>query len=235
MTGACGPSARVPTARAIGVTGLAGVEQVKVSQGFGGGRVFGDGVLPLATGQTEKPFQLVLGKVGQGGIGTSRRVKGAGAQASGPFQMIDQAGVEGVNVVEAAADQLRARPKDERAHFGMATMVVLAFHIDETRLTQSCGLIELVFGGRQASSVFMPVFLTEQPDVNGAPTDFVEIDLIGATVRGGQVFKQEHVKESAEQGITANVITNGPAFFRQLLLHTADENALVHSVLILSR
>jgi hypothetical protein len=42
----------------------------------------------------------------------------------------------------------------------MATMVVLAFHIDETRFTQSCGLIELVFGRRQASSVFMPVFLT---------------------------------------------------------------------------
>ncbi len=71
----------------------------------------------------------------------------------------------------------------------MAALVVRAFYIDEARLAQSCGLIELVFGGRQASSVFMPVFLTEQADVNCAPTDFVEIDLIGAAVGGGQVFK----------------------------------------------
>ena len=93
-------------------------------------------------------------------------------------------------------------------------MVVRTFHVDETRLAQGGGLVELAFGGRKAGGVFVAVFLTEQADVNRASANFVKVNIIRPAVGGGQILEQENIEESPERRVAANKITDCPAFLR---------------------
>jgi hypothetical protein len=69
----------------------------------------------------------------------------------------------------------------------------------------------------------VPVLLTEKSDVDRATANLGQINVIRATIRGGQVLEQKNIEEPAEQRIAANEVADGPAFVRQFLLNTADK------------
>ena len=173
-----------------------------MGQRLGAWGVFAERVLPLATGNAEKPFYLVVREVGESGGGAGGSVKGPDAESSGALQMFNEAGVECGGKIgdpgETAADQLRAGFTDEGAHLGVATVVVCAFHIDEARLVQGCGLVELALGGRKTGAIFVAVFLTEQADVNRATANFIQVNIIHPAVGGGQILEKKNVEEPPE-------------------------------------
>jgi hypothetical protein len=59
---------------------LTGVEQIEMNQRLGRRCVFVQRVLPLTTGNAEKPFYLVFRDIGESGIRTGGGVKGLGAK-----------------------------------------------------------------------------------------------------------------------------------------------------------
>ena len=87
---ALGPTAKKEDG---GVSRLTGVEQVEMNQRLGRRCVFVQRVLPLTTGNAEKPFYFVFRDVGESGIGTGGGVKGPGAKMSGALQMLNETGV----------------------------------------------------------------------------------------------------------------------------------------------
>ena len=129
---------------------------------------------------------------------------------------------------------MRSSFADEGAHLRVATVVIRGFHVNETRLAQGGGLIEFAFGGRQTSGVFITIFLAEQADVNCTSANFIQVNVIGPAVGGGQVLEQENLEESAEQCVSANEVANSPAFVCQFLLHTANEDVVAHATTILT-
>jgi hypothetical protein len=60
---------------------------------------------------------------------------------------------------------------------------------------------KLPFGRRKAVGVLETILVAEQPDIDIAAVDLVEIHLVGPAVRGGHLLKQEGLEEAAEQRI----------------------------------
>ena len=87
---ALGPTAKKEDG---GVSRLTGVEQVEMNQRLGRRCVFVQWVLPLTTGNAEKPFYLIFRDVGESGIGAGGGVKRPRAEMSGALQMLNETGV----------------------------------------------------------------------------------------------------------------------------------------------
>ena len=128
-------------------------------------------------------------------------------------------------VREAPADELASGLSDKGQHLRMAGFVVGALDVDKAGFTGGCGRVELAFGWGKPLGILRAVFVTQEADVDRGPLHFVEIDLVSATIRGGQVFKEEDLEETAEQSVAKDVILEGAAFGGQFLLDRANENA----------
>ena len=72
---------------------MTGVEEVEMNQRLGRRCVFVKWVLPLTTGNAEKPFYLIFRDIGESGSGAGGGVKRPRAEMSGALQMLNETGV----------------------------------------------------------------------------------------------------------------------------------------------
>ena len=109
----------------------------------------------------------------------------------------------------------------------MAPLVVRPLDIDEPCLAPLGGTIKLPRSGRNSRRIFVTVFVTEQAEIEIALIHLIEIDLIGTTIRRGQLLEQEHLKEPAQQRVALDIGLKCLPFLGQLFLNAADENRVL--------
>ena len=79
--------------------------------------------------------------------------------------------------------------------------------------------------GESPSSSSVPYSSSEQPHVELAALDLIQVERITAPVRGRNVLEQERVEETSHQRVAAQVVAQRRAFLRELTLNAADEDA----------
>jgi hypothetical protein len=145
------------------------------------------------------------------------------------LKVLNQGGIEPRNQFRggghSTADELVPGLLDQRPHLGGPLGIVGPLHEDQSVLMELGGLLELPLSGRDTLSVLVAIVVAEQPEVDVAAFHLVQIHLIGPTVRRGNLLEQETLEEAPQEGISEEVVPEGHALLRELLLHAADENA----------
>ena len=92
-------------------------------------------------------------------------------------------------------------------------------------LAKRRGAVELPLRRRHPRVVFGPVFLSEQPHIEIAPFNFVQVKLIGGPVCRRDVLEQEHLEEPPHHRVFAQIGAQRFALPRELTLHAAQKDA----------
>ena len=73
----------------------------------------------------------------------------------------------------------------------MPGTVICALHEDQAMLAERARAIELPFRRRDSLFILRAVGVAEQPDVQVAAPDFVQVEVVRASVRRRRVLEQE--------------------------------------------
>jgi len=133
---------------------------------------------------------------------------------------------------EAPPNQLPTRLTGQTPHPWVTPLVVCAPHEDEPCLAALGCTIELAMRGRNAVLILGAVLLAEEPKVDGALVNALDVRLAGSPVSGRQLLKEEDLKEPAQQGVGADVIGDSTTFLREPLLYAADEDEVAHVAIV---
>jgi hypothetical protein len=115
---------------------------------------------------------------------------------------------------------------DQGEHARIAAGVVGGLEKDQAGLAAFASPLEFPLCRRKPIGINAAVLAAEQAHVELATVDQAQIEVVGAAVAGGQVFKQHRLEEAPQQGIPLQEVAQGQAFGRELLLHAADEDAV---------
>jgi hypothetical protein len=80
-------------------------------------------------------------------------------------------------------------------------------------------------GGRKPFGVLPSILVSEQPQINIAPPDLLQIKLIRPSIPGRNILKEEDIEKTPKQGITLKIIPECRPLPGELLLDSADEDA----------
>ena len=220
---------RLPEQQYGGIRQPPFVQQVQMLQQPLGGNVFRQREVPGSARDADEEGHPLAVEIIQRRILADRRVERPPTEQFPDFQVLHQRGVESglqfFQGVEPLSDQPGLGLADQRPHLRMPCAVFNALHENEAVHTESGRAVELPLRRRNPRFVFVPIPPAEQPDVEVAPLDFVQIKFIGPPVRRRYVLEQEHVEETPQQRIFAHIVTQRLALLRELALHAADEDA----------
>src|SRR5438045_2854336 len=93
-----------------------------------------------------------------------------------------------------------------------------------------CGVVELAFRWRYTLAILESVVRSKQTNVDRRPLNLGKKHPSGLAVACGEILKEEHLEVLAEKLIASDVVAQRLPFRRELLLHTADEYALLHNI-----
>lgn len=162
------------------------VEQVEMREHVLRRRVLWERKIAPAASLHEKPRDFVEIQIAEGRVSAVARIKGRKTDQFVRFQHFDQTRVYGRDQflagVEAAADEFAACRADEVHHFGMPGVVGVPLNENQTFLAGCRRRIEFPMGWRKTVGVLPAVLISEQGQINVAPRDFVQIDLVGSSV-----------------------------------------------------
>ena len=213
-----------------GVRRLLAVEQVQVRQQNPAGRRLAQRKAARRTRVAHKGLHPRSVQILQRGARARRGIERAVEQQAMLFEVGHQRRIQRRHqtgqIGEAAADQLRRRTLDQRAHLRVLGLVVGAFHVDQARLAELAGTVEFMLGGRYARLVLEAVVVAEQAHIHVARGHLAQIDIIGTAVGRGQIFEQEDVEEAVQQRVVTQVVAQRRTLGGEFLLHAADEEAL---------
>ena len=169
-----------------------------MSKGLGDRHIFVEHVLALSASATEKPAQLLVREVCECSTWATSGVERNGAEEALFFELLNQASIKLRSEVcysnEPPADKLAASVANKCLHFGMAGPVIRAFNENEARFVFLGGTPKLALGWRQALGIFKAVVIAEEADIHAAAVHFIEVDVVGAAVGGGEILKKENVE-----------------------------------------
>jgi hypothetical protein len=193
----------------------------------------------LRLGTRQEEVKKVGREVVDGRARAGRRVEGARAQASGAFEVfhearVDRAGQVG-DVGDALPDELGTRLANQRQHSRVAARVVSTAHEDQAHSAAPGRLIELALGGRDPRRVGRAVVVAEETQVDVRLGDFLQVYVVSAAVRGGQILEEKDVEEAPQEGVAKYEVTHRPTLGDKLPLHAADEDPLGHMALSIVR
>ena len=162
-------------------------------------------------------------------LDAGRRVERPPTDQFPALQILDQRGVEPGDQlrrrVESLPDQTGLRLADQRPHLRVPGVVARILHEDQAVRPDDGGVIELPLRRRHAFVVLGSVVAAEQPDVQVASFDFVEVEIVRPSIGRGSVLEQESVEEPTHQHVVANVVAQCRPLRGELALHAADEDA----------
>ena len=107
----------------------------------------------------------------------------------------------------------------------MASFVVGAFDEDEAKLVLLRGALEFAISWGDSFRVFVAIFVPENSDIDGAAIYFIEVNIIGAAVGGGEVLESKCVEVAAQQRVPSDEVGKGATLGSEFLLNGADEDA----------
>ncbi len=198
-------------------------------QQFLGRSAIDEGELSGLSGRTNEPRYTLRIQILYLRLRARSRVEGTGADQLLLLQISDQRRIQSCDKfgggVEPLSDQARLRPSNEGTHLRVAGLVVRALDVDEPVLSFGSGEVKLPLGRREPLGVLDAVVVSEQPDIEVAASNFVQIQVIYAAVGGRDVFEKEDLDESPHQCVASQVVTEGRPLVDKLLLHAADEDA----------
>lgn len=116
-----------------------------------------------------------------------------------------------------------ASPAQKRAHLGMTKRVIVSLDKDQPVFAGCGGPVELMLRGRKSLGVFMAVAVADQAEIDIAAVHLGQVDFIRPPPRCGKILEQEHLTESAEQGVVFEESFDGAALRSELLLYRTDE------------
>src|SRR3954447_3802998 len=102
-------------------------------------------------------------------------------------------------------------------------------HENQPFASALCSVVELALRRRDARGVLEAVLSSEHAHVNRRPLHLGEKRLARFTVRRRQIFEKEDFEVLTEKLVAADVIAKHLPLGRKLLLHAADEDALLHA------
>ena len=223
------PLGRLPEQQYGGIGQPPLVQQVQMLQQPLGGNVLRQREVPGSARDADEEGHPLAVEIIQRRILADRRVEGSPTEQFPDFQVLHQRGVDpGLQFfqgVEPLSDQPGLSLADQRPHLRVPCAIFCALHENEAMHAESGRAVELPLRRRNPRFVFAPIPPAEQPDVEVAPLDFVQIEFVRPLIRRRCVLEEEHVEETPQQRIFVHIVTQRLALLRELALHAADEDA----------
>ena len=206
------------------------LQQVKLCQQFARVPIFGQRKITQSAGAGDEPPQALRIQVAQHGAVAVCGIEIVPPHQQAVFHVLRQSriqpGEQFRHAVEAAADQFPFRPGDQGRHPLVARRARAALDEDQPRLSQFAGIAELALGRRHSVRVRSAVIVAEQPQVQVALPQLLQIHLLRPPTDRGHVLEQKNVEASVQERAFPEMRTQGRPLPGELLLHAADENPL---------
>ncbi len=182
------------------------LEKVEVGQQRLCRRLRLQGKTALAARRLKEPIDALAREIRKRGLVACGGVEGQCPQRTQPVQVIHQAGVDlarqRAHVLDAAANQFAAGLAHQLPHFGSALFVVHSPDIHEPGLPATRCVVEFPFSRGHAALALEAVAITEDAEIDIAAFDLLQIDPIGAAVRGRNFLEQKDLgNEPAQHGV----------------------------------
>ena len=135
-------------------------------------------------------------------LGADGGIEGAAADQLAILKPLHQGGIEASHQLgaggEAASYQGGFGLTDQGEHARIAAGVVGGPEKDKARLAALTSPLEFPLCRRQSLAIHAAVLAAEQAHVELATVDQAQIEVVGAAVAGGQVFKQHRLEEAPQ-------------------------------------
>ena len=156
------------------------------------------------------------------------RVEGSPADQIPALQILHQRRVESGHQLRHRAEALPDQPSlslaDQRLHLGMPGNA-RSLYEDQPMRSHCRRVVELPLRRGYAFVVLASVVGAEQPYVDVAALNFIEIKLIRPSGGRRDFLEQEYFEEASNQHIGPDVVAQCLPLVRELALHAADKNA----------
>ena len=216
-----------PNSRTAAFVGRSSFQQIQMLQQLRSRRPFRERELPDQARAANELRHALEVEVIQCRPGARGGVERSPANQLLALQVLDQRRVESSHKlrrrVEALPDQPGLSPANQRLHLRVSS-IARSLYEDEAVRSRGRRAIELPLRRRHPFLVLVPVVESEQPDIDVAPFDLVQVELVRPSIGRRGVLEQEDLEESPDQRVVADVVAQCRALFGELALHAADED-----------